>query len=227
MIHSQSSQTTTEGNGVDHLEKMTSTQLKALCKEQGLKVSGKKSELQDRLREHFLQSSQQAAVEDEFDAMSDKELRHTLGVRGLDVDGDRSKMLERLREDIEYIRQLETSMPVDEESAYRMIKEAFEAAASKGGAAQEIFAEIEAKSKEEPKFIDVKITSLGMTPDKYTVGGAPSVTADVLRGLAGDPYEDPPKYGSVRKIKGGRGGVENNCIFFFFKSTSNHFFFFL
>ena len=93
---------------------------------------------------------------------------------------------------------MEMSRRISAEDAYQMIKEALEAAAGKGGAAQEIFAEIEAKNKEEPKFIDVKITSLGMKPEKYTVGGAPSVTADVLRGLAGDPYEDPPKYGSVR-----------------------------
>ena len=33
---------------------MTATQLKALCKEQGLKVSGKKDDLKERLREHFL-----------------------------------------------------------------------------------------------------------------------------------------------------------------------------
>lgn len=50
----------------------------------------------------------------------------------------------------------------------------------------------------EPKFVDVTIPSLGMKPEKFTAGGAPSVTADVLRGLAGDPFEDPPKYGSVR-----------------------------
>ena len=36
-----------------------------------------------------------------------------------------------------------------------------------------------------------------MTPTKFTAGGAPSVTADVLRGLAGDPTLDDPKYGAV------------------------------
>jgi hypothetical protein len=45
--------------------------------------------------------------------------------------------------------------------------------------------------------MDVTIRSLGMAPEKYTVGGAPSVTSDVLRKLAGDPYEIPPNYGTV------------------------------
>ena len=38
----------------DQIDAMTAVQLKALCKEQGLKVSGKKDELKERLREHFL-----------------------------------------------------------------------------------------------------------------------------------------------------------------------------
>jgi hypothetical protein len=33
---------------------MSAVQLKALCKEQGIKVAGKKDELKERLREHFL-----------------------------------------------------------------------------------------------------------------------------------------------------------------------------
>ena len=48
------------------------------------------------------------------------------------------------------------------------------------------------------KFIDVTIESLGLEPVKYTAKGTPSVTADVLRQLAGEPFADPPKYGLVR-----------------------------
>jgi SAP domain len=39
---------------IDQLDAMSATQLKALCKEQGLKVAGKKDELSERLRQHFL-----------------------------------------------------------------------------------------------------------------------------------------------------------------------------
>lgn len=52
---------------------------------------------------------------------------------------------------------------------------------------------IKAKNEEEPKFVDVIITSLGMMPEKFTVSGAPSTMADVLKKLAGDPYANPPK----------------------------------
>ena len=54
------------------------------------------------------------------------------------------------------------------------------------------------KSNAEPKYVDLTIKSIGMKPEKFTAGGAPSVTADVLRGLAGDPFGDPQKYGKVR-----------------------------
>jgi len=53
-------------------------------------------------------------------------------------------------------------------------------AANDGGTLQEILSEIKAKSEEELKWVDVSITSLGMEPTKFTAGGAPSCTADVL-----------------------------------------------
>jgi hypothetical protein len=174
---------------------MTGVQLKALCKEQGLKGAGKKADVKDRLREHFLTTMNPEPEKDEFDAMSDEELRLSLAGRGLDTIGDRDGLLERLREDIEYIRELETAIPAD---GVFSIAEALEAAAKNGGVAGEILALVKAKAAQDPKFVNVTITSLKMKPEKFTAGGAPSCTADVLRGLAGDPYEDPPRYGSVR-----------------------------
>jgi hypothetical protein len=56
---------------------------------------------------------------------------------------------------------------------------------------------LQEKPPAEPKYVDVTISSIGMTPEKFTVGGAPSVTADVLRKLAGDPFDDPPRFGMV------------------------------
>ena len=41
-------------NDTDEFDHMKAAQLKSLCKEYGLKVSGKKAELQERLRGHFL-----------------------------------------------------------------------------------------------------------------------------------------------------------------------------
>ena len=175
---------------------MTAVQLKALCKEQGLKVSGKKADLQDRLREHFLTLSPEA-IADEFDAMSDADLKATLTGRGLPAKGERDELLMALRDDIKFAQDLQNAVPLDDAIGYRTIGEALEAAAKNGGATKDIMTEINAKTAEKSKYMDVTIKSLGMDPLKETTGGAPSVTADVLRGLAGDPFENPPKYGKV------------------------------
>lgn len=183
-------------DGTDQLDQMTAAQLKALCKEYGLKVSGKKADLQDRLREHLLKPPEIESKMDEFDDMSDDELRQSLAARGMDQSGERAELLQRIREDIEFVHELENAVPSDS-LGHATIIEALEAAASRGGVTEEILSSIKEKSMEEPKHMDIKITSLGMLPVKHTAGGAPSVTADVLRELAGDPFEDPPKYGTV------------------------------
>jgi hypothetical protein len=59
---------------------------------------------------------------------------------------------------------------------------------------------------------------LGLKPEKFTVGGAPSVTADVIRKLAGDPFADPPKYGTVCIRRSAFS--DDNTLFYF---ITNHF----
>jgi len=181
----------------DQLDQMTAVQLKALCKEQGLKISGKKSELQDRLREHFLTTSQPEQPTDDFDTMSDDDLRDALKARNLAQDGNKEEMLERLREDVEMMRTLQTAVPPSGANGFATITEALEAQAKQGGAIGDILEELKVKSSTLSKHMDVTITSLGMQATKFTAGGAPSVTAAVLRELAGEPFEDPPKYGTV------------------------------
>lgn len=179
------------------MEQLTAVQLKALCKENGLKVSGKKALLVERLREHLLKPPPVEVEDDEFDQMSDGELRQSLIARSLDDTGDRTELLKRLRDDIQYMHELETAVAPDA-SGHRTIIEALEAAAQAGGVAEEILETIKKKSTAEPKNVEVTVRSLGMEAIKHTAGGAPSVTADVLRQLAGDPFEDPPRYGTVR-----------------------------
>jgi hypothetical protein len=181
----------------DELEQLTAVQLKALCKEYGLKVSGKKALLQERVREHILAPPVSEPEDDEFDQMSDEELRQSLVARNLDDNGDRIELLMRLRDDIHYMHELEIAVAPDA-SGHRTIIEALEAAAQEGGVAEEILQTIKEKANAEPKFVEVTVRSLGMEAVKYTAGGAPSCTADVLRKLAGDPFEDPPRYGTVR-----------------------------
>jgi hypothetical protein len=189
-----------EDDEPDQLAQMTAVQLKALCKEYGLKVSGKKADLQDRLREHLLKPPEIESKMDEFDEMSDDELRQSLAARNMDESGERAEMLQRIREDIQFVSELENVVPNDS-LGHATIIEALETAASKGGVTKEILAFIKEKATEEPKHIDITIKSLGMQPIKYTAGGAPSVTADVLRELAGDPFENPPRYGTVSNTK--------------------------
>lgn len=199
----------------DRLDEMTAVQLKALCKERGLKVSGKKAELQDRLREHFLTTSTLQPGEDEFDTMSDTELQQSLAARTLGTNGDRADLLERLRLDLQFTQDLQNAVPPDEAHGYRTIGEALEAVAKNGGAMEEILAQLKAKSDQKPKTVDVTIKSLGMKPDKQTAGGAASVTADVLRSLAGDPFENPPRYGSAYEFFGGGEEGHEACVALF------------
>ena len=174
--------------------------MKALCKEQGLKVAGKKADLKERIRDHFLNSSENKddATDDGLDAMSDEDLRDSLVARGLRSKGDRAELLERLRTDISYASGfIETTSPSDREG-YIALSDALEAASKQDGSTlAEILTQVKQKTTAEPKYIDLKITSIGLEPLKYTAGGAPSVTADVLRSLAGDPFADPPQYGKV------------------------------
>ena len=189
-----------EKEGTDELNQMKVAQLKTLCKERGLKVSGKKAELQERLREHFLNVSQSPEPDmDEFDTMSDEDLADAAKARGLSFQGSRRELLERIRSDIEYIGGLLNEKAPRNSDGYVAISEALEVAAKReGGALSGMLDDFKLKSKKTPKYKDVTITSLGkLEPDTFTGNGAPSVTANVLKRLAGDPFADPPKYGTV------------------------------
>lgn len=185
------------------LNKMKVAQLKTLCKERGLKVSGKKAELIERLREHFLQAhSDEASAKsktDEFEAMSHEDLADALKARGLSIIGTREELLERIRADIFEMSEIMAELTPQSKDGYVALSEALEEAAkSEGGSLSKYLEEFKLKSKQVPKYVDVKISSLGkLEPTTFTQGGAPSVTANVLRELAGDPFADPPKYGTV------------------------------
>jgi len=82
---------------------------------------------------------------------------------------------------------------------YKTISESLAAAVETDGGSmlREILQDVKEALERKNKNVDVTISSIGMEPNKFTAGGAPSVTADVLRGLAGEPLGDDPKYGSV------------------------------
>lgn len=196
----------------DEFDSMKAVQLKALCKEYGLKVSGKKSELQERLRGHFLNADSDVG-EDDYDSMDESELKDVCVTRGLPATGSRKTLLDRIREDVAFALELLSASSDGGTDGYKSISLALEeAAANDGGTLKEILSDLKAKSQEEPKWVDVTVTSLGMAPTKFTAGGAPSCTADVLRGLAGDPFADPPKYGSAYEFFGGGEKGLEACI---------------
>ncbi len=196
------------------IDEMTLIQLKKMCKEKGLKVSGKKADLQERLRQHYRSSSSNteeqiawtnnlnpAPQQDEFDAMSDDDLRHTCISRSLDSQGNRAKMLYELRKDIHSQQKIWALTPAPQsQEGYKKLEEILDRAAESDEQLAEVLNELNEKRNATVKHIDVKIKSIGMVPEKFTSGGAPSVTADVLRGLAGDPFSDPPKYGKAYKF---------------------------
>ncbi|GMH71924.1 hypothetical protein TrST_g1494 [Triparma strigata] len=192
----------------DELDKMSAVQLKQVLKENKLKMSGKKDELKERLRGHFLKGGKI----DSYEVMTVQELKDSLTARGLPTTGNKPALIKRLKEDSAFALEL---MQASEGSVdgYKTVGEALEAAAKRGGGSSElakILAEVKGKSLAS-KYVDVSISSIFMTPNKFTAGGAPSVTADVLRGLAGtDPSNG--EYGSAYKFFGGGEVGHEACI---------------
>ena len=232
----------TELIGEDDFDLMKADQLKLLCKEYGLKVSGKKAELQQRLRGHFqlLDSGGGGSGDtsnfsprgakynvDDYDSMSVNDLRDTCRVRGVEATGKKSALVKALREDDAYTREITAAHMSSSPSSsntdlsytvtHRKISELLEEAAASGenDALKTILDGIKAKNMEEPKYVDIKITSIGMEPDTFTTSGAPSATSDVLRKLAGDPFADPPVYGKAYDFFGGGQQGHDACVAFY------------
>lgn len=185
----------------DEFDHMTVAQLKDLCKQYKLKVSGKKALLQERLRTKFLTDASEEHKEmngtDNYEDMTDDDLRDALVVRELPTSGTRKELIERYRADCNFASEL-LSEHAQEENGYQKISSSLALAAEKsGGNLKEIYEEARKKKTAEPKYVDVKISSIKMKPEKFTPGGAPSATADVIRKLAGDPFGDDPKYGTA------------------------------
>eukprot|EP00956_Cyclotella_meneghiniana_P023398 scaffold45568_cov59-Cyclotella_meneghiniana.AAC.2 len=204
----------------DEFDQMNAADLKMLCKDYGLKVSGKKAELQQRLRGHILLLESPHDAIDDYDSMSVEDLQSACLARCLPITSDKKKTLAKaLRDDDSMTREIAAAHSENKDSSTvaRLISDALEQAAASGGheALKEVLAGIKAKNEEEPKYVDVTITSLGMEPEKFTAGGAPGATADVLKKLAGDPFADPPKYGSAYEHFGGGEKGHEACVAFY------------
>ena len=115
--------------------------------------------------------------------------------------GNKPELVARLKEDNAFALELMSEAGNGGRDGYKTVEEALNAAREKGGETARILEEVKMKSAA-PKWAEVTISSIFMTPQKFTAGGAPSVTSDVLRGLAGEDPENR-KYGSGYHFFGG------------------------
>lgn len=192
------------------IDELKATAAKQICKKLGLKQSGQKADVQQRLKDYFrdLPSRQRAAeIERDLESLSDQDLRDALASRGLRVrkNQKREKMIEELQRDIETAKILLDSPEADPSDGYSALMAVFDEAAKldDGSPLSEY---VKSKTtKKDPKYVQVEITSLdvGLEPSVYTAGGAPSVTAPVLKKLAGDPASG--KYGDAFERLGEEG----------------------
>ena len=84
-------------------------QLKEMCREFGLKVSGKNVELQDRIRGHLSQSSE---LDDDFSSMCLEDLQQACIACGLPSDSPHRADLEKsLRDDHSFACELKSLEP--------------------------------------------------------------------------------------------------------------------
>lgn len=126
-----------------------------------------------------------------------------------------------MEEDLQYANDLVDDIittPNSNGSGYSTIKEALDAALSiikdgEDSSLKSIIAAIKDKNTNS-KWVDVKISSIFMRPQKFTVGGAPSVTSDVLKALAGDGYDEgeEPNYGTAYDFFGGGDAGHDACV---------------
>jgi SAP domain/3'-5' exonuclease len=215
---------------LQYLEKMKATELKIICKEYGIKQTGTKTVLMERIREHY-QTLSTSSTEDDpngivagmvsieqgdgFDKMKKQDLMDAAIARGLPTFGTKKDIIERIRLDIKELKELDAAIAGSQSinnnnnnnyssgnNGLKVNALLVQAAGKNGnGELAKFIAELKAKENVEPKYTDVTIKSIGLSPEKFTAGGVPSVTSDVLRTLAGDPFADPPKRGTVRLKK--------------------------
>ncbi|CAB9529669.1 polymerase I B, chloroplastic/mitochondrial [Seminavis robusta] len=206
------------------LDTLTISQLKPLCKERGLKVAGKKAELIERLKTYKPpdipvdnpSAKGKLDADDDLDSMTENDLRDSLVARSLPKHGNRDDLLQRLRDDTRYKNALVAEKNPQDREDYVALSDALEAATKvEGSKLSEFIADVRQKAQADPKHIDVTVTSIGLEPIKFTAGGSPSVTADVLRTLAGDPFADPPKYGTAYERFGSGQAGHDACVALF------------
>jgi SAP domain len=179
-----------------NIDTMKIDELKLRCKEFKLKVSGKKAELQVRLKDHYVSlatSTGQPVITVDYDIMDLAELKDVFKARNINKEGTREELIAELRKDDEDMKNL----VYDAKGGYEALCSVLYEVERKNGELAGLIEAQNRKAAKVPKNIELKIQSLGLIPETFSAGGAASVTAAVLQKLAGNPYADPPRYGTV------------------------------
>jgi DNA polymerase-1 len=124
----------------------------------------------------------------EFKAMKLKDLQDACTARCLGSEGTKGELIKRLVDDTSFQLSLSNS----------------EAHSSE---------DLQSQSVQQPlgRFKDMAIVSLGLKPVKFTKSGLPAVSMDALRDLAGNPRDDPPRYGPAYEHFGGGSAGKEAC----------------
>ncbi|CAM9558280.1 unnamed protein product [Pylaiella littoralis] len=162
----------------------TAAMLKEKLKEMGLKVSGKKDELLARVRGE--EKPDPTAM---YKAMSANDLRDLCATRNINKDGTKAQLLRKIVQDVVSQQDMSAILHSDSSGAQKAV----------------------APNPKMTKYREFTVSSLGLEPKKFTASGAPAVSMDVLSELAGNPYEDPPKYGGAFKHFGGGPEGKEAC----------------
>jgi SAP domain len=181
---------------LENIDNMKTDELKLRCKEFGLKVSGKKSVLQGRLKDHYVDlatSAGKPVITVDYDKMDLADLQDVFKARNIIKEGTREELIAELRKDDEDMKEL----VYDAKGGYEALCNVLYEVERKNGELAGLIEEQNRKAAKVPKNVELKIQSQGLIPETFSAGGAASVTAAVLQKLAGNPYADPPRYGTV------------------------------
>ena len=183
----------------DILDSLSQVELKNLCKLNGLRQAGNKAEVKERIRGFLLAPPDR--MSEDVDVMTLDEVIDMCRVRGIAHNETNEKQMRKsLKEDNNFSQGLLSANTPNSVNMFETIRHALQSLAENNPELQMTLDKICAKKESTPKYIDVTVTSLGMKPEKFTAGGAPSVTSDVIKTLAGDPFRKEPKYGTAMRF---------------------------
>ena len=192
----------------DLLDSLSQVELKNLCKLNGLRQSGNKAEVKERIRNFLLVPPDR--ISENVDDLTLEDVIDKCRVRGIPHDENNEEQMKKLlKDDDNFTHGLLAANTPNDNNMFETIRHALQSLAENNPELQMTLDKICAKKDSIPKYTDVIITSLGMKPEKFTAGGAPSVTSDVIKTLAGDPFQEKPKYGTaIRFFKSDEEGRE-------------------